>query len=122
MHRTFGTLKSEVLSHKVYVLQALFLHKMDFNALCNTKISLKFHANTICANLVTCRPTTDANIRRHLVAIFGTTIRLKIDINVLTIYINIKAGDRGKYCLTIIIKMAVPIIRLSFQILKIKYL
>ena len=85
MHRTFGTLKSEVLSHKVYVLQALFLHKMDFNALCNTKISLKFHADTICANLVTCWPTTDANIRRHLAAIFGTCKRMKSDVNVLYI-------------------------------------
>ena len=36
-----------------------------------------------------------AYCKRHLAGIFGTTIRLKIDINVLTIYINIKAGDRG---------------------------
>ena len=64
--------------------------------MCNTKISLKFHADTICANLVTCWPTTDANIRRHLVAIFGTYKRMKSDINVLYIqnfYIIIKAAD-----------------------------
>ena len=67
---------------------------MDFNAMCNTKINLKFHADTICANLVTCWPTTDANIRRHLAAIFGTYKRMKSDIIVQNIYIIIKAADR----------------------------
>ena len=67
---------------------------MDFNALCITKISLKFHADTICANLVTCWPTTDANIWCHLAAIFGTCKRMKCDINVKNIYIIIKAANR----------------------------
>ena len=37
-----------------------------------------------------------AYYRRHLVVIFRTTIRLKSDINVTNIYINIKAADRAK--------------------------
>ena len=65
---------------------------------------MQFHANFMLTQFVPIWllwPTTDANIRRHLAAIFGTYKRMKSDINVPTIYINVKAGDHGikVYCL-----------------------